>query len=149
VDDKFYGQALRKSREKAGMNQKNLGKVAGLSLSGMSALETKGQGLRPELFIQLCQALEADPLEVADRGYRAFRQYLGEMVAKEDALRQGPAVPSVEEVVRKFDSMTAASRSFLLTFLGYVQPEQAASAFLADRFQDLDRKPEPPKDQGK
>ena len=149
MDDQYYGQALRKSREKAGMKQKMVAEAAGLSASKLSALETQGQGLRPELFIRLCQLVEADPLEVADRGYHGFRQHLGEMAAKEEGSADGSAVPSVEEVMRRFDSMSASIRSFLLTFLGYVRPEEAASAFLADRLRDLDREPEPPQGEGK
>lgn len=147
MDDKFYGQALRKSREKAGINQRQLAEAAGVSPSKMSALETQGQGLGPELFIRLCQLVEADPLEVADRGYHGFRQHLSELIAQQGPIGES-AVPSMEEVMRQFDSMTASSRSFLLTFLGYVRPEEAASAFLANRFQDLDSEPDPPQGKG-
>ncbi len=153
MDAKYYGWALRKSREKAGINQVDLARAAGMPPSNLSALETQGRGLKPELFILLCRLMKVDPLAVADRGYFGFRKELGEKAARtSDMLQQGEvgsAIPSQEEVVRQFDSMMASSRSFLLTYLRYARPDEAASAFLADRFQDFDGEPEPPIGKGK
>jgi transcriptional regulator with XRE-family HTH domain len=148
VDDKFYGRALRWWREKVGIKQAHLARTARIPPNTLSALENKGQGMKDDLFIQLCWLIGADPQVVADHAYFKFRRHLGERakLLAADLSENGDdgdgAVPSLQEVMRLHDAASAAWRSYRLAMMRFMRPDVAVSAFLEDLFQDLE--PEPP-----
>jgi len=150
VDEKFYGQAIRRRRDKARMTQRQLAKGAGIAPNTLSALENRGQGMRSELFLLLCQLVEADPREVADQAYYEFRKSLGAAADKRLQLREADdaarsAIPPVEEILELYDAAEATRRSLFLAVLRFMRPDKAVSAFLEDRFHELEPESDPPR----
>jgi transcriptional regulator with XRE-family HTH domain len=148
VDAKYFALALRKEREKADMTQRDLAIAADMSPTTLSALENKGQGLKLDVFIELCDLIGVNPLKVADQGYLWLRKELGKKVARSrtvEAEEGFGATPSLEEIARQWNAASVSGLSLLLSLLRFVRPEEAESASLVDRLQDFDGEPEPAK----
>jgi transcriptional regulator with XRE-family HTH domain len=151
MDAILYGKAIRRQRSLKGWSQKSLADRAGLQQNTLSALETKGQGMKLDLFVHLCLTLQADPIEVADQAYYWFRNRLRREVEKAPdrggASRDASdaAVPSLEELDKLYDSATSAGRRLLMGVLKRLQPEAAMIASVIERLNGLDEEPPSPK----
>jgi transcriptional regulator with XRE-family HTH domain len=63
---KAEGVRLRTFRLQAGLTQKDLARLCGVSVSTISAAEVNGRGIRLSTLLKICKALDIRPEQLAD-----------------------------------------------------------------------------------
>jgi transcriptional regulator with XRE-family HTH domain len=148
MDARFYGHALRICRKRKKLSLTQFAKKTGFHTNTLSALETRGQGMRIDLFIDLCAQMDVDPIEAADLAYFYFRKHL--RVEAEKAMvslkaEEESVIPSMEEIATLHQSATNANLKLLLGVLRRLQPDFAINSFILDRLREVNDEGAPPK----